>query len=81
MEKTPQSLAEEIVSMKQSLAQISAEIDSFAEAATRNLDSTSPTALGEVTEKRAALYVTSSQLWSTIRGPTQMVFANFEHVS
>lgn len=81
MHQTAESLAQEIASIKQLLSRVSAAVDTYAECAAKHVDGNSASAAGEVGEKHTALFMETSQLLRTVRGPLDMVFSNFENVS
>jgi len=80
MEKTAESLAQEVAAMKDMLSKVSTAIDVYAETATKNLGRKDVKSLGEVSEKHVDLFMATSNLMSTVRGPMDMVFSNFENV-
>lgn len=81
MERTSESVAQEVAAMKHMLSRVSDAIDAYADIATINVGQKNPTALGEVNESHTALVMETSKLLRTIRGPADMVFSNFENVS
>lgn len=80
MEKTPESVAQEIASLKRMLASVSEAIDSYAEIATKNVGKKDLEALGEVSESHTSLFMVANELLRTVRGPLDMVFSHFENV-
>jgi hypothetical protein len=81
MNKTAESLAHEIATIKQLLSRVGAAVDVYAEVATKDVGQKSSSGPGEVSEKHTALFMETSQLLRTVRGPLDMVFSNFENVS
>lgn len=80
MEKTAESLAQEIAAMKDMLSKVNTAIDVYAETATRNLERKDIKSSGEASEKHVDLFMATSKLMRTVRGPVDMVFSNFENV-
>jgi hypothetical protein len=81
MEKTQETLAQEIAAMRHHLGEVSAAIDAYETVATQNLGQKSITSSGAVSEKHTALFLESSKLLTTVRGPVDMMFSNIENVS
>ena len=81
MEKTPESVAQEIAAIRQSLKEVSAAVDRYAEIATKNVSQAGTTAAGEVSESHTALFMESHKFIRTARGPLDMVFSHTENVS
>lgn len=81
MDRNAESLAQEIAAMRHMLGKVSAAIDVYADRATKNVGQKDITAVGEVTETHTALFMETSKLLRTVRGPVDMVFTNFENVS
>ncbi|KAM3065358.1 hypothetical protein ACMFMG_011519 [Clarireedia jacksonii] len=79
MEKTAESLAQEVAAMKDMLSKVSTAIDVYAEIATKNLGRKDINSSGEVSEKHVNLFMATSNLMTTVRGPVDMVFSNFEN--
>ncbi|PQE33396.1 O-methyltransferase protein [Rutstroemia sp. NJR-2017a WRK4] len=79
MEKTAESLAQEVAAMREMLSKVSTAIDVYAETATKNLGRKDVRSRGEASEKHVDLFMATSKLMSTVRGPVDMVFSNFEN--
>ncbi|RFU31747.1 hypothetical protein B7463_g4589, partial [Scytalidium lignicola] len=79
MERTPESVAAEVAALKQSLSEVTAAIDRYAELATQNVGNRDVTASGGVSQSHRDLYLKTSKLLRTVRGPVDMVTANFEN--
>lgn len=80
MEKTPESVAAEIAALKHSLMEVGDAVDKYAQIATQNVGNKDSTASGEVSESHRALFLKTSKLLTTVRGPVDMVISNFENV-
>jgi hypothetical protein len=80
MEKTPESVAAEIAALRHGLSEVTAAIDKYAEIATQNVGNKDSTASGDVSESHKALFLKTSKLLTTVRGPVDMVISNFENV-
>jgi hypothetical protein len=80
MEKTAESVSQEVAALKQILAQVSAAIDNYAEIATKNVGQKSIEASGEVSDLKTVLFMETHKLMRTARGPLNMVFSHFENV-
>jgi hypothetical protein len=82
MNKSAESLQQEIAAIKQLLSSVGAAVDTYADVAIKNVGGqTSISDAGEVAEKQTALVMETSKLLRTVRGPVDMVFSNFENVS
>lgn len=81
MEKTPESLAQEIAAMREQLSKVSKAIDVYESVATGNLDKEDTQSKGEISQKHVELFVETDRLMKKVRGPVDMVFSNFENVS
>jgi hypothetical protein len=81
MNKSAESLQQEIAAIKQLLSSVGAAVDAYADVAIKNVGRTSISDAGEVAEKQTALFMETSKLLRTVRGPVDMVFSNFENVS
>jgi hypothetical protein len=81
MNKSAESLQREIAAIKQLLSSVDAAVDAYADVAIKNVGRTSISDAGEVAEKQTALFMETSKLLRTVRGPVDMVFSNFENVS
>lgn len=81
MEKNPESVAQEIAAIRQSLKEVSAAVDKYAEVATKNVSLAGTVAAGEVSEYHTALFMESHKFMRTARGPLDMVFSHTENVS
>lgn len=80
MEKTADSVAAEVAALRQSLSEVSAAVDRYAELATQNVGNKDVTASGDVSQSHRDLYLKSRRLLQTVRGPVDMVISNFEQV-
>ncbi|OBT66502.1 hypothetical protein VE03_03651 [Pseudogymnoascus sp. 23342-1-I1] len=81
MEKTPESVAQEITAIRQSLKEVSAAVDRYAEVATKNVSLAGTVAAGEVSESHTRLFMESHKFMRTARGPLDMVFSHTENSS
>lgn len=81
MSKSVESLQQEVAAIKQLLSSVGAAVDAYAEVAIKNVDKPSSSDAGEVGEKHTALFMETSKLLRTVRGPVDMIFSNFENVS
>ncbi|KAH8819160.1 S-adenosyl-L-methionine-dependent methyltransferase [Xylogone sp. PMI_703] len=79
MEKTPESVAAEVAALQQSLAEVTAAVNKYVELATQHVGSKDVTASGQVSQSRRDLSLSTSRLLRTVRGPVEMVTANFEN--
>lgn len=79
MEKTPESLAQEIAAMREQLSKVSKAIDVYESVATGNLDKKDTQSKGEISQKHVELFVETDRLMKKVRGPVDMVFSNFEN--
>lgn len=81
MEKSPESLAQEIASMREQLSKVSEAIDAYESVATQNLAKKDIQSKGEISQKHVELFMETDKLVRKVRGPVDMVFSNFENVS
>lgn len=81
MEKTTESVVGEIAALRQALKDVSTAIDNYAEKAIQNVGNKSAEASGEVSELHKALFLKTSSLARTVRGPVDMLISHFEDVS
>lgn len=81
MEKSPESLAQEIASMREQLSRVSETIDAYESVATQNLAKKDIQSKGEISQKHVELFMETDRLVKKVRGPVDMVFSNFENVS
>lgn len=81
MEKSPESLAQEIASMREQLSRVSEAIDAYESVATQNLAKKDIQSKGEISQKHVELFMETDRLVKKVRGPVDMVFSNFENVS
>lgn len=81
MEKTPESLAQEIASMRERLSKVSKAVDIYESVATQNLAKKDIKSKGETGETHVNLFMETDSLMKAVRGPVDMVFSNFENVS
>ncbi|KAF7870251.1 uncharacterized protein EAF02_009441 [Botrytis sinoallii] len=79
MEKSPESLAQEIASMREQLSKVSEAIDTYESVATRNLAKKDIQSKGEISQKHVELFMETDRLVRKARGPVDMVFSNFEN--
>ncbi|KAG4027317.1 hypothetical protein MFRU_031g00650 [Monilinia fructicola] len=79
MEKTPESLAQEIASMRERLSKVSKAVDIYESVATQNLAKKDIKSKGETGETHVNLFMETDSLMKAVRGPVDMVFSNFEN--
>ncbi|TGO27260.1 hypothetical protein BPAE_0045g00590 [Botrytis paeoniae] len=79
MEKSPESLAQEIASMREQLSKVSEAIDAYESVATQNLAKKDIQSKGEISQKHVELFMETDRLVRKVRGPVDMVFSNFEN--
>ncbi|KAF7871817.1 hypothetical protein EAF04_003924 [Stromatinia cepivora] len=79
MEKTPESLAQEIACMREQLSKVSKAIDVYESVATGNVHKKGIQPRGETSQKHGELFMETDRLMKKVRGPVDMVFSNFEN--
>ncbi|TEY83831.1 hypothetical protein BOTCAL_0024g00400 [Botryotinia calthae] len=79
MAKSPESLAQEIASMREQLGRVSETIDAYESVATQNLAKKDTRSKGEISQKHVELFMETDRLVKKVRGPVDMVFSNFEN--
>ncbi|CAD6445816.1 f8921658-439b-4469-aae0-2ac0945003d8 [Sclerotinia trifoliorum] len=79
MEKTPESLAQEIAAMREQLNKVSKAINAYESVATGNFDKKDTQSKGEISQKHVELFMETDRLMKKVRGPVDMVFSNFEN--
>ncbi|QSZ29967.1 hypothetical protein DSL72_004485 [Monilinia vaccinii-corymbosi] len=79
MKKSPESLSQDIATMREQLKKVSCAIDTYEAVATQNLGKRDIRCRGETGEKHVDLFMETKRLIKVVRGPVDMVFTHFEN--